>query len=462
MAGGIGLQIKTGAAGLLDNGVAGWGIATDTTTDVGGIHMQVDGYVSVFDKPTNPTDHWSMSVFARMLNDSAGTGTQGYSASWDRFGDGTCTLTLASWAAGAFTILGTPATGIATPAVGDKISIVCSGSNITALINGVQKAAVTDATITTGQFGGIHFLRNTTASNVFMDKFAVFKVTAPVNPPPNPPPSGWPTSRQAMLWPGPVTNPFNVPFGDGATFNSVGFNSGGDPVKSFRLGISINGCGYAVPPQNQDPPTDNEMHTAYVHADQISEHETYGKTPLILPTINLRTDMLSYTGMGACKFAFIFGIIRKYDMEQGAIRHAMGIFLMPGDLGFANTGTRADLPALGIDGTPLYQGGPYHIGSRLGIPWGTAKPALSTQGSMVWDAAMTYGFFVTNQAGNTSLTVEALFDDSWAQALRNSGDVTARIWPACRLLTNGGGAANGYAGPVVTARRAPAAPSTFV
>lgn len=449
------LAIKSNALGLPVNGLACYGISVEVF-DTGSIHHRRDAVISAFDIPTGTaTNNVSASVVLRSQSPVAGAGLTGYTLSWGWNADGSVGISCFRWSAGTPTqVATTVVTGVPAPTVGATFSGQISGSTLTAFIapsggTPTQYASFTDATITAGTFSGLHFFRNVAASNCYVTNTIAYAVAAPVTPPPPPP-----GTRNPAWNPGPPTNPFVVSFGDGSTFGSVGFAPGGDPVKSFRLGLTVNGAGYAVVAQNQDPPGDVEAHTANILADGFSEYETYG-SPIsyTAPTINLKTDMLSYTGMGAAKWAFIFGCIRKVDMDSGVIAHALNIFLENGDLGTGGGGFVA--PAWGADANfaSTYGSGPYRIGSRVGIPWATTKPALSVQGSMVWDCMKTYGAFVTNRAGNTSLTVESLPGDAWAQALRNSGDMT-RIYQACRLLTNGN-AGNSYAGPIVVARRGP-------
>jgi hypothetical protein len=114
-------------------------------------------------------------------------------------------------------------------------------------------------------------------------------------------------------------------------------------------------------------------------------------------------------GVRAANFSWAAGLITRSDLDAGKIDHALVVALTQDTLmGGGNTGHQGGIST----STPLawrapatawdagWWTGPIKMGSRLGIPAGTPKPAgLSSLGSMVFDALQKYGAFVGDYAG---------------------------------------------------------------
>jgi hypothetical protein len=101
-------------------------------------------------------------------------------------------------------------------------------------------------------------------------------------------------------------------------------------------------------------------------------------------------------GTRAANFSWIAGLITGYDIAAGKIDHALAIALTQDTLLSSNTLFR--YPATAPDNG--YESGPIVMGTKLGIPLSTPKPAgLSQMGSMVFDALQKYGAYVGDFAG---------------------------------------------------------------
>lgn len=159
-------QVITGAgiaeACLVDSGV-GSGVAVENSVDLGKADMQVDLTVGSVDPlPVGTGAQLSRAAIARVTNDSAGTPISCYSASYDRFADGTAKITLGVLVASQFAVLpgGQVAHALLTPGV-DIVSCKVVGSTITALVNGTPAfASITDGQVTAGHFYGMQAFRN--------------------------------------------------------------------------------------------------------------------------------------------------------------------------------------------------------------------------------------------------------------------------------------------------------------
>jgi len=123
------------------------------------------------------------------------------------------------------------------------------------------------------------------------------------------------------------------------------------------------------------------------------------------------------------------GTILARDVAAGSISHALCMAFDYSVLGGLGTGGRSVYPAVSNDDGG--GGGPLPEGGLLLIPAGTVKPAgLSSMGSALWNAAATYGVYVTDQLsggpmfyGDGSSAVGSAF---------NSGDFNA-VGKALRL-----------------------------
>ncbi len=102
-------------------------------------------------------------------------------------------------------------------------------------------------------------------------------------------------------------------------------------------------------------------------------------------------------GTRASNFSWAAGLITGDDIQRHSIDHALVLSLTTPIL---KAGPNPDFvyPATAWDNGGSY--GPVKMGSRIGIPPGTARPAgLSAIGNMVFDALVSYGAFVGDFCG---------------------------------------------------------------
>jgi hypothetical protein len=110
--------------------------------------------------------------------------------------------------------------------------------------------------------------------------------------------------------------------------------------------------------------------------------------------------MSNNDGVRAANFSWAGGLITGADLSAGRIDHALAV-AMPAEVlkGGGNTGAGAwRAPATAWDAGSWQ--GPLQMGTRIGIPQGTPRPAgLTALGVMVFDALQRYGAFVGDYAG---------------------------------------------------------------
>jgi hypothetical protein len=124
------------------------------------------------------------------------------------------------------------------------------------------------------------------------------------------------------------------------------------------------------------------------------------------------------------------GTILARDIAAGSIPHALCMAFDYSVLGGSGTGGSSVLPAVANDDGG--GGGPLPEGGLLLIPAGTPKPAgLSAMGSALWDAAATYGVYITDQLGGSPM----FYGDgsSAVDSAFNAGDFSA-VGKALRLV----------------------------
>jgi hypothetical protein len=203
---------------------------------------------------------------------------------------------------------------------------------------------------------------------------------------------------------------------DGSYSHPTYFAQAGDPVTTFNLG-----AGWGFPATTISSPAPTGMHQAS-GGDAVMT---------VLLTDGRLLDMYGVSGSGTSWSALNYGIsdgvngsgfganghaigttaigspqgagtILARDVAAGVIAHALCMAFPYSDLGGAGTGGTQVAPAVANDdgGGP----GPLPEGGLLLIPAGTPKPAgLSKMGSALWNAAATYGVYITDQLGGTPM-----------------------------------------------------------
>lgn len=124
-------------------------------------------------------------------------------------------------------------------------------------------------------------------------------------------------------------------------------------------------------------------------------------------------------GIRASGASTLGGLLQGKDFSTGAKKQALAVSLLPTILkrGYVS-------PAISEDSGNSYSG-TIPMGSRLGIPSGTAKPSgLSSSGSMVWDALIKYGAYALDQHYGSSPVI--LYADPRSTA--DAQIAPMRIW----------------------------------
>jgi hypothetical protein len=95
------------------------------------------------------------------------------------------------------------------------------------------------------------------------------------------------------------------------------------------------------------------------------------------------------------------GLITGTNLKWGKIDHALAIAASSGQLS-----RTFKWPAVSTDSSASSNYGTLPMGTRLAIPPGTKKPALSSVGSMVWDAFARYGGYLVDRTGGFAVFAE--------------------------------------------------------
>ena len=102
-------------------------------------------------------------------------------------------------------------------------------------------------------------------------------------------------------------------------------------------------------------------------------------------------------GVRAANFSWAGGLITGQDLAAGKIDHAL-VIALPNSMLKAGGTPDYIWPATAWDNGGAV--GPIKMGSRVGIPAGTARPAgLSTLGNIMFDTLVKYGAFVGDYCG---------------------------------------------------------------
>ena len=109
-------------------------------------------------------------------------------------------------------------------------------------------------------------------------------------------------------------------------------------------------------------------------------------------------------GVRASGASWLGGLVTGENLRQGAIDHALAIAVGNDDLKAAFVPPAVEFDA---NGASTYQG-TLPMGTRLGIPPGTPRPAgMSALGNMIFDALVTYGGYVIDRNSGFNLFGDA-------------------------------------------------------
>jgi hypothetical protein len=245
-------------------------------------------------------------------------------------------------------------------------------------------------------------------------------------------------SRDVRVWPFASNAPWNMPRGDGATFDPRPVVPGPFNINATAFGVCVGGAGYGL-----NTNCSGEGHYSIYRADGATADEYYGYNPATGGSVNHMVTNVRGSGVGvgwgvATQMSQLGGLIRTWDLQQGVIRHALQFIGAPTVLS-----NQVVWPALSADGYISSNPNPGFVpyGGLLAIPSNVPMPAgLSGAGQMIWKALRDYGAYVNDSNGvpggatqnYSSLRVESNAAGLVAPA---QGDL-ARIGAQLRWVTN--------------------------
>jgi hypothetical protein len=204
-------------------------------------------------------------------------------------------------------------------------------------------------------------------------------------------------SRDVRVWPFASNAPWNMPRGDGATFDPRPVVPGPFNINATAYGVCVGGAGYALSTN-----CSGEGHYSIYRADGGTVDEYYGYNPATGGSANHMVTNVRGNGVGvgwdvATQMSQLGGLIRSWDLQQGVIRHALQFIAAPTVLN-----NQVVWPALSADsyisGNPNTGFVPY--GGLLAIPSDAPMPAgMSAAGQMIWKALRNYGAYINDSQG---------------------------------------------------------------
>jgi Concanavalin A-like lectin/glucanases superfamily len=277
--------------------------------------------------------------------------------------------------------------------------------------------------------------------------------TSPSTPPP---PSG---TRDPSLWPFAVTSPWNMPIGSGAQFAAAddvrntqlhsanaAINAGywshpiyqasiTDPIRSVDGGSG--NVSYRIP-DGATPalPIGGDMHMHVIDptkhwVDECWDVTSAGGGNWYTP-YHVRNDLygpgVGQGGVRAYGGSAIGGEIRTWEIQAGAIKHALAFGLPPSLMAHGPL-----WPATTEDGATVYSG-TVHMGSLFAIPASVNVNALglSAQGLMLAHAFQDYGAYLVDASGNFSLDAEPSAEGMIGPMRNDIGSLLAKL----QIVTN--------------------------
>jgi len=292
-------------------------------------------------------------------------------------------------------------------------------------------------------------------------------------PSPSPSPAPAPASRVAALWPFASDSPWNTPIGSNATYESASATrtanlidpsivawanveqyshpiyqaSVTDPLAVFsRAGFAT--VRVAVPAgATPAAGTDRHLHVIDPTGHYVDENwDVQGSFPNFTTGYHVRTDLygpgVGQGGVRAYGGSAIGGLIRTWELQQGAIHHALALALTGGQL------TRGPVwPATAQDGNAATTySGSVPMGSLAAIPPSVdvTTLGLTPTGVAVARALQDYGAYVVDRSGCVCLYAEPT-----SAGTQQAGDLrrdVGKLRSLLRLVTDNGPAAVGGGG----------------
>ena len=272
-------------------------------------------------------------------------------------------------------------------------------------------------------------------------------------------------TRIAADWPFAATSPWNIGVGDGATFETatgtrtaslistsysawVNADQYSHPI--FKASESdpmatVSRAGYANVyyriPNTAKPSGGNDMHMHVVEPNGRYIHESWkmqGTNPLWTTGYHVLTDMwgpgVGQGGVRAYGGSAIGGLIRKWEIDKGEVRHAIAI---------AITGTQLKSgyvwPATSQDGNASTSySGQVPMGSFAAIPKSVdiTTLGLSREGRILAKAMQDYGAYVVDRSSCFCLFADPSM--AGTTSLSNMRADVAKIRAQLRVVANNG------------------------
>jgi hypothetical protein len=279
---------------------------------------------------------------------------------------------------------------------------------------------------------------------------ATTTTTAPTNTSANgtsvdPPVAG---SRDPRLWPFASDSVWNMPRGDGATFDSRSVTPGNVNINTIAYGVSVGGAGYPFIPQL----VTSEQHEVQVQADGLTVFGTskflnqFGQHTVS----DLRGSGINVTVPGvpshyerATKMPGMGGPLRNWELQNAAngdvhaIKHAIALAVSSHVLN-----TTYAWPAYAADGFAGTNSGFMPEGGFMAIPSTATMPAgLNNVAKAVWQALHDYGAYAADATGPNGGSTDSLTvveAEASADAIINTirgGQITA-VAQQLRWVTN--------------------------
>ncbi|MCU1373656.1 MAG: hypothetical protein JWO68_942 [Actinomycetia bacterium] len=289
-------------------------------------------------------------------------------------------------------------------------------------------------------------------------------------------------TRVAGLWPFASTSPWNMPIGSGAGYQAATDAKTATLLDTGKASAWVNAEQYSHPVYQAsatDPMvtvrragfvdvtfrlplgaaaaagSDRHLHVVAPDGRWLDEDwNVQGVAPLLTTGYHVRTDLygpgVGQGGVRAYGGSAIGGLIRTWELDQGAIGHAIAIAIDGDQLGQGPV-----WPATAEDGDAAtsYTGN-VPMGTLAAIPPSVDVDGLglTATGRAVAHALQDYGAYVVDRSGCVCLYAEPSASTAKVGDLRHD---VARLRSLLRVVTNSGPAAVGGPGT----RRAPLAPA---
>lgn len=270
-------------------------------------------------------------------------------------------------------------------------------------------------------------------------------------------------TREAWLWPFAAQSPWNAGVGSGAVFQAEAgpltsalisraakawFNgqsyshpiyraSKGDPMATVRQDGRPDEK-YRIPDEAM-PAEGRDRHLHVVDPSGRWVDETWhmeGANPMWTTDYHVRVNLRG-TGFGAGTRASaasgMGGLIRKWELEAGEIRHALALAITASQLSRDFT-----WPATRTDGGVAHNTGPVPMGTYAAIPptVNIDTLGLSSEGKVIGLAMQRYGVYVVDRTSDVfALYTEPTVSGSILSKLRSDLDALRRH---VRVVTNNG------------------------